>query len=830
MTPFKRFKFALCWLLALLLIAQPVFIQAQSPLPAYLNMYQNLTAAEKEKVQQQAGAVGKPLDQIKAESIPNIQPPNMTSDSAGSGKTVLSPAPMPSRIEQSFQYADTDKLNFSIASSTSTSPSSSTKTPDTLDPSPTKLEQFGYAMFRQSSYTGFNLKDVPVGSSYILGPGDALTIQIWGKVEEKIDVTIDQNGKIFMPKVGYLSLAGSSLGSVAPRIKQSLSKDYANFDVSVSIAQLRTIKVFVLGDVNKPGAYDLPSLTTAFMALYVAEGPTKMGSLRKVLIKRRNQVVKTIDLYDYLLRGDRYQDIQLQPFDTIFVPSIGDVAAIRGMVKRPAIFELAPNTSVFDGIMNLSGGTTPGSYTKRIQIQRIVDNQKLSLLDYKFNTFDDLKDELKNRILQNGDIVTILPISEDKHNFVGIEGNIKRPGEYDLKANPTIGDLLKSAEGTKEESFMKRVEILRYVSNDQRQLIYVDLSLPANLKTPLKEWDRIKIYSNADIYGIRDVSIEGAVKKPGNYKLLKDMSVSDVVFLATPTPFAELNRVEIYRKLPDAPNETLTLDLERFLKNPNATENITLKPGDHIFIRENAEATKIRKITLSGEVAFPGTYICLPGEHLSDVIAKAGGFTQYAFLPGSIFKREALKDKTQEGQKIILEQEQKRIIYEVNPNASVNPNGAETSKAYTEAMAFLQKRIEENTGRVIIAINKDFKGSKDDFEVKDGDSLTVPTIPNAILVVGGVQKSTGIAFEDNKSPNHYIDLVGGFSDYADRGNVLVIKANGSILKNPGVVERGDMVYVPEKPKIDINWTKAIVDWTQILFNIATSLSFLKIIK
>ncbi|MCP4051147.1 MAG: hypothetical protein GY730_10640 [bacterium] len=687
------------------------------------------------------------------------------------------------------------------------------------------VRQFGYDVFERDFDSDVEdallTFDVPVGPDYILGPGDTLIVRVWGKIDETVEVTVDREGKIYMPKIGNVYLAGEKLGNVKRILKTSLGKFYVNFELSVTMGQLRTVKVFVLGDVQKPGAYDISALSTAFMALYAAGGPTKQGSMRKILVKRKNRTIKTIDLYSYLLKGDRYQDPSLKAFDTIFVPPVGDVVKISGMVKKEAIFEVLPETSIYDGIVALAGGFSSHAYLKRIQLKRINGGNKREVIDLADKSFKALQGKLKNNRLQNGDSLKVYQILKDETKLVEIEGRVFRPGQYAYKYGMTISDLVNVSDGLKPDAYKNKVDIYRYISDKKRSFIYVDYNTKTGRQTKLKDRDIIRFYSDVEVNGLEYVSITGAVKNSGRHKLLKNMKVSDLIFMAGIQSFAELNKAELFRKNVFGKDDTFQIDLISIIQNPESQENIMLKNQDHIFVRTDVKFIKENKISIKGQVKYPGTYIIREDERLSDVLKRAGGFTDRAFLKGAVFKRKSVKSRQALGQQRTLEEEKQRIIYEQARMGVVSSSAG-------AVLAFLQEKVQESSGRVIINLTdlNEFKAGKDDFYLKDGDSLVVPEIPSSVHIIGAVQQNSAIAYLPDKEAGYYINQVGGFNDYADKSKIYIIKPSGYIYCNDGNIGLGDVIYIPEKIEIYIDWVDVI---SKVVTSVANTLGTLRML-
>ncbi|MEI8175565.1 MAG: SLBB domain-containing protein, partial [Candidatus Omnitrophota bacterium] len=343
--------------------------------------------------------------------------------------------------------------------------------------------------------------EIPMISDYVLGPGDKLRISVWGQLQESFPVTVDAEGKIMLPKIGPLYLWGVKFSDAEQQIKDALGKNYTNIQITVSLAQLRTIKVFVLGEAVRPGAYTISALSNAFNALYAAGGPTKTGSLRKIKLVRKGAADRIIDLYDVLLKGENSQDYKLEGSETIFVSPIGDVIGVAGNVKRPAIYELNGKAKLAD-CLAMAGGLSSVAYLQRIQLERVKDHDRKVVLDLEFKSLEDLTNSPNNLDIQDGDLVIVFPITSARYNFVSITGSVLRPGDYELKEGMILKDLIAKAGGVLPGTYLKRAEIARFKGDQMREIIAVDLTELASGseegKTLLKEWDVITLYSQRE--------------------------------------------------------------------------------------------------------------------------------------------------------------------------------------------------------------------------------------------------------------------------------------------------------------------------------------------
>jgi len=393
---------------------------------------------------------------------------------------------------------------------------------------PKDLRQYGYSLFASPISTFAPVEDVPVGPDYILGPGDNLTVNIWGAMEGAAVRTVDRNGQIVLPSVGPVMIWGLSFSQADQLIREQLSRYYRGFQTNVTMGRLRTIRVYIVGEVCQPGSFTLSSLSTVTNALFAAGGSLKLGSLRHIALKRNHHEVGTLDLYDFLLRGDKTQDFRLESGDTIFVPPIGPIAAIEGEVKRPAIYELKGPTRVSD-LIEMAGGLTPRSYLKRVQVIRSKPNAEREVIDLDLTSIAEDGGAPKNIELKNGDLVRIYPTDPRIYNTVNLTGAVKHSGEYELKEGMRLSQILRR-ENLLPEAYLERVEIARLKEDLTTEVIQVDLkkawSGDEKQDLPLRARDYISV--RTEYRSPWKVTLEGEVRRPGVYTVEQGERLSSV--------------------------------------------------------------------------------------------------------------------------------------------------------------------------------------------------------------------------------------------------------------------------------------------------------------
>ncbi len=712
-----------------------------------------------------------------------------------------------------------------------------------------ELKQFGYDLFNQETENFMALENVPISPDYTVGPGDVFSINVWGSTNFSRKVTVRRDGSIFIPKIGTLSVWGLSYKEMNEKIEKKLSKFFSGVKVSIGLENIRMLNIFVVGEVEKPGSYTIPSTSTAINALFYAGGPTKRGSLRDVRIVRNNKEIAKVDLYDFLISGINSRQ-QLQSQDVILVPVIGKVAAIAGNVKRPGIYEVKSDTSLFDAI-TLGGGLSFTGQIGRISLERVKENKERIVQDFHIpNDFKSLKREeaiqtdLGTKI-QDGDLIQIFPILPTFSQTVYLRGHVKRPGSYEFKEGMTLKDLIPSYDALMPEPYTEYLQIIRTVPpKDELQAIFTSLGKlmkdDPQANVTLQDKDVVIVFSKDELNLREKVTVEGKVNKPGEYLYFEGMRLKDLLFMAgnlrddAYLANAEIARYKVLDK--ELKFERLQVNLHHVLANdPKA--NIPLQPKDKIFIQGLPNWELENFIVLHGEVRFPGRYSFGPQERLSSILDRAGGFTERAFLPGAIFTRRSVKALQEQSLKEQISKLEEAVLQEsVKSTQTTTENFQSYQEAIVARRAMLKNLQDvEATGRMVIRVSKleDFKNSKFDIRLEPEDTLTIPPIPSVVSIQGEVFNPTSIVYDEGKTIQYYLNQAGGTTQNADNSNILLIHADGTVVsrsQNRGFllrnfyqmkVERGDTILVP-KDITRFSWLATTKDLTEILFKIAST--------
>jgi len=504
------------------------------------------------------------------------------------------------------------------------------------------IKIFGMEIFAQAPSIFEPVIEASVGPDYIIGPEDNLIIELWGKFETVYNLVVDRDGKIFIPNVGAVYVYGLSLTQLQKLLQEKFAMVYTNFKMNITLGKLRTIKVFVVGEVTRPGAYTLSALATAFNAIYAAGGPTPKGSMREIKLIRENKLIDTIDLYKFLLEGDKSQDHRLSAGDTIFIPLRETLVGITGEVNRPAMYELKKGTNL-SNLIKMAGGVKPTGYLHRVQVERIQHHEKNIIEDIELDTL--YKDENKDIELLDGDFILIFPIPKQTYKYVELAGMVERPGRYALKEKMTIGNLLELGKLLKE-AYLERVDIIRTYKDKHQEVISINLKEEVSQGLELQEWDKVIVYSKWELEPRPQVNITGLVKNPGVYELLKDMQISDLIYQAGGiTKDIEIIRAEIIRTSLDEQIEVIPVNINALLKG-DKTQEIKLQQFDRVCIYSVFEPEPIPLVRITGLVRKPGTYQLSKGMKISDLISRASGLDKSATLLNAELSR---MEKTDQG-------------------------------------------------------------------------------------------------------------------------------------------------------------------------------------
>ena len=727
------------------------------------------------------------------------------------------------------------------------------------------LKPFGYDLFEGVPSTFAPVSDIQVPADYVVGPGDTMQIQLYGNETASYLLTVGRDGRVNFPKLGPIAVGGQSFLDARAIIEHRVSQQLIGSRVSVTMGDLRSIRVFVLGDAEKPGSYTVSGLSTMTNALFVSGGVKKIGSLRNIQLKRNGKLVTTLDLYDLLLRGDTSGDRQLMPGDVIFIPPIGHTVSVDGAVQRPAIYEVRGEKTVADAV-EIAGGLLPDADEKIAQMERILPSSL-----HEMQNIDLTIDASRKTLLSNGDKLRIPLIRPTLENSITLTGFVFRPGAFEYIAGMRLSDVLGSFDELRPNADRHYVMIRREVPPEQKlQVLSADLekalSSRHGLGDPeLRPRDKIYVFdlsaSRERIIAplVRDlelqaspeepaqlVTIDGKVKAPGKYPLQPEMHVADLIRAggsfedAAYGSQAELTRYEV-RNGDARRTDLIPIDLAA-IRRGDTHANLELRPYDVLIIKPIPLWDQPGSIVLAGEVRFPGRYPIHRGETLRSVLQRAGGFTDDAFTEGAIYIREELKKREKDLLDLLVNRMQSDLaaltLESVSSSVATSSANAGNSAAASIAIGqqlISQLREAKPVGRLVLdvdAVMKSSTGSTDDVELRDGDKLLIPKRTQEITILGEVQSPTSHVYQAGLSRNDYIAKSGGVTQKADRKRIYVVRANGDVISGERMgwfrrsqsidMHPGDTIVVP----LDTERIRALPLWqavTTIIYNLAVAL-------
>tara|TARA_R110002110_G_scaffold391972_1_gene605346 strand:+ start:5808 stop:8291 length:2484 start_codon:yes stop_codon:yes gene_type:complete len=805
------------FLLSLTLLL-PIAAQAQSITPAQMQQFKSLPKAQQVALARQYGV---DLDAVSG----------FDDSSSAQGQAIRNPTPVVTPVES----GKDKQLKESEVETTGSSAENDTKT--------NRLEPFGYDLFAGSPTTFAPVTAIPVPAEYSIGPGDEVRLQLWGKQNQQLSLTVGRDGTINLPDIGPEPVVGLTFAELKERIATLINEHFIGVKASVSLGELRSMRVFVLGEARNPGAYTVSSLSTITNALFVSGGISKTGSLRNIQLKRNGKAVSGLDLYNLLLKGDSSNDARLQPGDVIFIPPVGQLVGIKGEVRRPALYELK-NQQTLGDLLALAGGFTANAYPKRAQLQRVDDSFNLTLKDLDLSA---QKDKTLN--LKAGDVLTVSSITDQTEGFVNLAGEAVRPGRYAWREGLRISDLISSLTygTTRNADYSYALHVREH--KDQNQIAVTAFSPRKALeqKDPahnllLASRDRIILLSETSAEARQQamqsivsqlqqqtgpnqwapiVRIGGAVRFPGSYPMPEGGTLKELLDAAGGLKENALmleGEVTRYTTTKRGTGETrlLTFTPSRVLEGG---ENMSLQGRDQVLIKSVPDFASTNSIALAGEVRYPGEYTFAPGDTLKDVILRAGGLTENAFPRGAVFTREKLRQL--EAQRLQEAQDRLKgdlLGVQLQGNDFQGSNGERSQQ-----LQGLLKDVQDAkpVGRMVLDLSAVLGDERyPDILLKSGDRLTVPEIPQAVTVFGEVQFPTSHLHSAGLTVDDYLKRSGGPTRQADESRVYVVKADGSVMLpeksawfggRSQQLQPGDTVIMP----IDVDRLNQLELWTNV---------------
>ncbi len=718
------------------------------------------------------------------------------------------------------------------------------------------LKPFGYDLFTATQRTFAPATDISVPADYVVGPGDIIVLQLFGKENAQHELEVTRDGNVLFPGIGPITVAGLKFSELEQKLKSRVQKQMIGMKVAVTLGKLRSIRVFILGDVERPGSYAISGLSTLTNALFASGGVKRIGSLRDIQIKRSGKTISRLDLYDLLLRGDNSADVRLLPGDVIFISPIGKTAGIAGRVRRPAIYELKDEKTVGD-LIAMAGGLAPDAYPQVAKVERILENRDRTVLSVDLS-----KEEGKATELHDGDVVKIHTVVQQVEGAVTLVGHVYRPGDQQWRPDMRVSQLIPSLSALLPGVDARYLLIKREDPIDH-SITFFSTDLIAALAQPgsdvdvaLQPRDEVHVFSlrakrealikplleqarlrTGPDKPVPEVGIEGVVHHPGVYPLSSGMRVSDLLRAAggltdrAYTVEAELTRFTVIAGK-EREQSRLSVDVAAILKNESA-QDTPLKAYDRLVIRRIPKWDEQGVIELAGEVRFPGKYPVVRNEKLSDVLKRAGGLTEQAYPKGSIFVRESVRQREQEHLERLAGQLERELAFYTVQGPEV---GVKKEAAVAEGQVLLrQLRTTKAAGRMVIKVDALLDGrERYDVVVQSGDKLHIPQRPQEVTVLGEVYYPTSHLFDDRSSTSDYVDLSGGVTEKGNKRAIYVVRADGSVSvagrwfrpdPNPAP---GDTVIVPLK--VDrVSGLKLFTDISTVVFQLAVTVAALNAI-
>ncbi|MFD0764658.1 SLBB domain-containing protein [Mucilaginibacter lutimaris] len=683
------------------------------------------------------------------------------------------------------------------------------------------LPVFGSDLFSETSSTFEPNLNLATPVNYTVGPNDQLNINVSGRSVVNWKLQVSPEGNINIPGIGMVPVAGKTMSTATALIKSKLQANRFAIgngsNLSVTLGDIRSIKVIMTGQLKRPGTYTLPSLATAFNALYAAGGPGELGSYRNIEIIRNNHVLRRLDVYDFLTKGDQESNISLQDQDIIRVPSYQIQVELGGQVKTPAKFEMLPGETLAH-LLRFAGGFTNEAYTEKIKVDQVSEQQR--------RLSDIPEQDYKNYQPLRGDRFFVDRIIDRYINRVTISGAVFRPGTYALEKGMNLSSLISKASGLKEDAFPNRGIITRLKPDNTKEIISFDPSAIKSGKDPditLLREDSVVVPSIFDLRDTYKVRITGEVRQPGEYNFGEKMTVEDLIIKAGGfSQGASGMRIEVARRITDSdPTAANSAIAKIFTVNVNndlqSTGNFSLQPYDVVSVYPLPGFEKQRLVKVQGEVLYPGTYaIQHKNEKISDLIKRAGGLTASADAEGGTMQRKMMALNSTQGNgadSLALQRAQ-----QLNRLKILSKDSTQTS-----AEQLVNNRVGIQLADIIAK-----PGSVSDIPVEDGDVLIVPQQQRTVRVNGEVLYPGTVVFERGKSLSDYIDNAGGFGPRAYKGKTYVVYPNGTVkstrhflfFKSYPQVKAGSDILVPKKPERKGLTTAELVGVTSALASLA----------
>ncbi len=686
------------------------------------------------------------------------------------------------------------------------------------------LQIYGEDLFRNVPSTFSPIDSATVPSEYVIGPDDELRIHIWGQVNYSGNLRVDRSGDIYLPEIGIVHVAGLQFSALDQYLHTAVSKTYRNFSLSVDMGQIRAIQIYVTGQARRPGVYTVSSLSSLVDALFSSGGPSAQGSLRHILLNRNGKTIADFDLYGLLIHGDKSHDVRLQPEDVLFIDAVGPQVAIAGSIHNPGIYELRGSETIRDVIED-AGKTSAVASSARISVERVEDRQHRQAMEFGFD------DRGLSAPLADGDILRIYSIVPAYQKTVTLRGNVANPGRFSWRKGMRLSDLIPDRDSLVSRDYWWKRSHLGLPVPEFESAVATPEGTLAPALTPV----------------VQQTTNPSGTERTGSIALQAPNSAQQTKLFDVhqSAPAIDWNYAVIERVDTETLKTSLIpFDLGKLLINHDAAQDIALQPGDTVTIFSQGDIRvplqqQTKYVNLEGEFLHSGVYSVQPGETLRDLVRRAGGLADSAYLYGAEFTREStrlLQQQRIDEYARIATMEAEKGAQALSMSAS-SPSGIEAVNASRAAAQQQMARLSQirATGRIVLKFHPD-SGKIEDvppMELENGDRFIVPSVPSTVNVVGAVYDQNSFLFEAGKPVLYYVKLAGGPTRDADWHHSFVVRADGSVVsrvasKGMGAwpnsfdqlrLNPGDTVIVPDKA-MRPSALRGVLDWTQVFSQLA----------
>jgi len=681
-----------------------------------------------------------------------------------------------------------------------------------------RLPIYGHSLFDHVPTTFAPVDRIPVTDDYLIGPGDEILIRAWGQIDLDGKLVVDRGGEVFLPKVGALSVAGLKYQQLSEYFRAAIGRVFRNFDLTVSLGQLRSIQVFVVGQARRPGSYTVSSLCTLVNALFASGGPSNSGTMRRIQLKRNNRVTTEFDFYDLLLAGDKSKDARLLPGDVIYIPAAGPSIALAGSVNVPAIYELRGGTSL-RGAIEMAGGLATTADGQKAVVERIENHDIRRVEEFS------LDGPGLERALKDGDVVRIFSLSPRFQNAVTLRGNVAHPGRTEWHSGMRLRDLIPNREALVTREYWRAT------------------NRAANMSRTGGERDLGRDNGRDGARFDRQGASPRATTESTTAELRNQ--------IARDAPEINWDYAVIQRLNPqDLTTRLVPFDLGKLVLQGDEQNNLALEPGDVITIfSQNDLAVPLEKqskfVRLEGEFRAAGVYRAEAGETIRQLVERAGGLTAKAYLYGAEFTRESVRLEQQKGFDQMIEKLEQDISRNALAPSGVNPDEIADKRANLEAQRQLVGKLREikANGRVVLDLRPGSTGVGElpDIALEDGDRFVVPFRPATVEMLGAVYNKNSFLYRREQRVDDYLKRAGGPTRDADTARMFVIRADGSVISKQSVKRLwnggfaslrllpGDAIVVPERLSHG-SFLKGLRDWSQVFSQFALGAAAVRVIQ